>query len=85
MSSYRIIELLSIGKPDAPWICLVTDRNYLHSLLASWREITSTWFEEVATGVCFCDLHDIAVLPYVNIYPVCDLALCGSDKYSASA
>ena len=33
-----------------------------------------------------CTYHqDIAVPTYVNTYPICDLAICGSDGYPASA
>jgi hypothetical protein len=35
---------------------------------------------DVATKVCLHDLQEIVVSPCKNTYPVCDLALRGSDK-----
>ena len=39
----------------------------------------------MATIVYLKDLHEIEVSLQLNTYPVCDLALCGSDKYPTSA
>ena len=39
----------------------------------------------MATIVYLKDLHEIDVSLQLNTYPIYDLALCGSDKYPASA
>ncbi len=86
LSSYNIVGLsLIVDKPHFSRMCWITDLSHMHSRLASWIAIISEWFEEVATSVCLTDLHEIAVLPHVNRYPVWDLPLCGSERKPASA
>ena len=42
-------------------------------------------FDDVATIVCLKDLHEIVVPLQLNTYPVCDLPLYESERYSAYA
>ena len=39
----------------------------------------SKWLEEVTSIIYFTDLHNIAVPPYINIQPILDMKLWGSD------
>ena len=47
------------------WVVL--DLNHMHSLLATCRVITSAWFDDVATSVCFCERHEIAIPSIKNV------------------
>ena len=38
----------------------------------------------MTTIVCLKDRHEIAISLQLNIYPVCDLALCGFERYPVS-
>jgi len=80
LSSNSTIGSLLTGNPQVGWMCWVTDLSHTHSRLASWIVMTSAWLEEVAISVYFCERQEIIVAPHVNIYPIWDLTLCGSDK-----
>ena len=75
LSSYNTVGLFLIKNNSYDFLmCCIMDLDQTHSRLASFMASISEWLEEVATIVCFNDLQDIAVFPYVNIYPVCDQA-----------
>ena len=42
-------------------------------------------FDDMTTIVCLTDLHEIVVPLQLNTYPVYDLPLCESERYSAYA
>ena len=77
-------SLLIEESPNGSWIYWIIDLSHIHSWLASWIVSIFEWFDDVAIIICLTDLHEIAMPLQLNIYPVCDLPLCGSERYPAS-
>ena len=62
LSSYNTVGLfLIVDNPLDFLMCCIMDLNQTHSRLASCMTSIFEWLEEVATIVCFTDLHDIAI------------------------
>ena len=56
------------------------DLSQMHSQLALYGASILKWLEEVAVINYFTYCEDITVFPEVDIYHICDLALCGSES-----
>ena len=85
LSSNNIVKSPWIKKsPHNSQICWIIDFNHIHSQLASWIVSIFEWFDDVSTIVCLKNLYEIALPLQLNTYPICDLALCGFERYHAS-
>ena len=64
LSSYNTVGLFLIeNNPHDFLMFCIMDLIKTHSQLTSCMTSISEWLEEVATIVCFTDLHDITVFP----------------------
>ena len=82
MHSYNIIGLSLIQKsPHDSLICYIIYFSYIHLWLAKWIVSMSKWLEEVVIIVFLTNLYEITVLSQLNTHFICDLTLCGLEKY----